>query len=233
MSGRTLAVIPARGGSTRIPDKNIKYVGGVPLIAHTIRDAEMATELDQVIVSTDDKQIARIAREYGGTVPFMRPARLATDDAPTSGVITHALEWATEQYGEFGSVCVLQVTSPLRTSEDIDGTLRRLQETGAQSIVSVSPFLFSPQWAVNEDENEYLQPQFDSTGLWDDEYVRTQDTDELMHPNGAVFAATTDAWETFESFYTPETVGYEMPPERSFDIDEPWELDLVRKLMKT
>jgi N-acylneuraminate cytidylyltransferase len=231
MSTRILAVIPARGGSTRIPDKNIKAVDGVPLIAHTIRDTETATELDRVIVSTDDEQIAQVAREYGGNVPFMRPAHLATDDAPTGGAITHALEWATEQYGEFEYVCVPQVTSPLRTSEDIDAALRRLQETGAQSVVSVSAFLTPPRWAVTEDENGHLQPQFDAAGLWDDEYVRSQDIDELVHPNGAVFAATTDAWERFESFYTPETVGYEMPPERSFDIDEPWELNLVRKLV--
>lgn len=231
MSTRTLAVIPARGGSTRIPDKNIKRVDGMPLIAHTIRDAEAATELDRVIVSTDDEQIATTAREYGGNVPFMRPAHLATDHAPTGGAITHALNWATEQYGEFNYVCVPQVTSPLRTPEDIDAALRRLRETDAQSVVSVSSFLSPPRWAVAEDENDHLQPQFESAGLWDGDYVRSQDMDELLHPNGAVFAATTDAWEAFESFYTPETVGYEMPPERSFDIDEPWELDLVRKLM--
>ncbi len=232
MSARTLAVIPARGGSTRIQNKNIKQVDDVPLIAHTIQDVEAATEIDRMIVSTDDEQIATIAREYGGNVPFMRPSHLATDHAATSGAITHALKWATEQYGEFKYVCVPQVTSPLRKPEDIDASLSRLQETGAQSVVSVSAFLAPLRWAITEDENDHLQPQFESAGLWDDDYVRSQDIDDSLHPNGAIFAATTVAWKSFESFYTPETVGYEMPPERSFDIDEPWELDLVRKLIK-
>jgi len=233
MKKKTLAIIPARGGSQRIPNKNVKEIDGVPMIAHTIRDAETATELDKVIVSTDSDQIAKTAREYGGNVPFMRPDELATNQAPTSGVITHAIKWATEQYGSFDYVCVPQVTSPLRESKDIDGALRRLRETGAQSVVSVSEFLSPPQWAVIEDENELLKPKFGSAGLWDDEYIRSQEVSGLCHPNGAVFAATTDAWDAFESFYTPETVGYRMPPERSFDIDEPWELDLVRKLMET
>jgi N-acylneuraminate cytidylyltransferase len=232
MSNRTLAIIPARGGSTRIQNKNLKPIDGVPMIAHTISDADAASGLDQIIVSTDDEEIAAVAEAHGGNVPFMRPDQLATDHAPTGGVITHALEWATEQYGSFDYVCLLQVTSPLRNPEDIDGALDRLQETGAQSVVSVSEFLSPPQWTVVEDENEHLETYFGSAGLWDDEYVRSQDFGELSHPNGAVFAATTSAWERFESFYTPETVGYKMPPERSFDIDNPWELDLVRCLIE-
>ena len=201
------------------------------MIAHTIRDAEAATELDRVIVSTDSEQIATTAREYGGNVPFMRPNELATDQAPTGGAITHALTWATERYGSFEYVCVPQVTSPLREPDDIDGALCHLRETDAQSVVSVSEFLSPPQWAVTQDGDGYLKPKFDSAGLWDSEYVRSQDFGEIYHPNGAVFAATTDAWDEFESFYTPKTIGYKMPPKRSFDIDEPWELDLVRKLI--
>lgn len=233
MSDRVLGVIPARGGSTRIPDKNLKQIDGMPMIAHTIRDAESANMIDDAIVSTENERIATVAKEYNGNVPFKRPDELATDKAPTNEVITHAIEWATEEYSNVDYVSLLQVTSPLREPEDIDNALHRLQETSSQSVVSVSEYLSPPQWAVAENNDGYLESQSDSAGLWQDEYVRSQDLGTLLHPNGAVSAATIDAWTEFESFYTPETVGYEMPAKRSLDIDEPWELELVRKMIHT
>lgn len=228
--GRTLAVIPARGGSTRVPEKNLQDVGGRPLVAHAIAHAEAAGHVDRAIVSTDDEEIARVARDYGGDVPFKRPPELATNTAPVSGTITHALDWAESSDGPYDSVCVLQVTCPLREPADVDGALTRLAEADAMSVVSVSEYVTPPQWAVRTDEEGYLADAFEIGELWTDEPKRSQDLDGLRHPNGAVFAVTTGAWRTHESFYTPRTVGYEMPPERSFDVDEPWELELVRTL---
>lgn len=231
MAQKTLAVIPARGGSTRIPRKNLREVAGKPLIAHTIEQANDADEVDRAIISTDDDEIAEVAVEFGGEVPFRRPKELATDTATLAGTITHALEWAVQEE-QYDQICSLQVTSPLRTSKDIDEALRRLTESDAKSCVSVSEYVTPPQWAVTADDEGFLCEYFDYGLLWTEDPSRSQDIPDLHHPNGAIFAATTEAWETHESFYTPETIGYEMPPERSFDIDEPWELELVRNIME-
>jgi len=231
MSTNTLAIIPARGGSKRVPKKNIRSVAGKPLIAHTITHAKQATSVDRAIVSTDDEKIADIAAQHGGDVPFMRSSELATDTAATADVITHALQWATKQSEKFDIICLLQATSPLRTPDDIDNAITRLHKSGAQSVVSISEYSNPPHWAVCEAQDGHLREFFETGSLWGDTLNRSQDLPELCYPNGAVFAATTEAWQKHESFYTPETVGYQMPPERSFDIDEPWELELVRNLI--
>jgi len=231
MSTRTLAVIPARGGSQRVPNKNIREVDGKPLIAHTIDQVENSDKIDYAIVSTDDDEIAKIASNWGGNVPFERPAELATDTAELAGTVTHALDWTKDQGHQFDQICSLQVTSPLRCPKDINSALTRLETSDVDSVISVSKYITPPQWAVATDEDDYLYEFFDYDLLWTDQLARSQDIPNLQHPNGAVFAATTEAWESYESFYTPRTVGYEMPPERSFDIDEPWELELVRNLM--
>lgn len=233
MDARVLAVIPARGGSKRIPRKNVKPVGGKPLIAHAIADAESAETVDRAIVSTDDETIAETARDHGGTVPFMRPAALAGDESPTGPVLTHALDWFEKRGESFDVVCCLQPTSPLRRAEDVDRALRKLDATDAQSVVSISPYHDPPQWAVREDDQGFLEEVFDPPVLWGENDVRSQDLPTLRHPNGAVLAASVRVWQTHESFYTPATVGYEMPPERSFDVDEPWELPVVDALLRT
>lgn len=231
MNKKTLAVIPARGGSKRIPKKNIKTVADKPLIGHTIQHAEDADSIERAIVSTDDKEIAEIAAQYGGEVPFMRPAELATDTSAAADVISHALRWVTERSEQFDIICLLQVTSPLRTPDDIDEAIARLLATEAQSVVSVSEYSDPPQWALHETDKGHLDEFFETGSLWGDTPDRSQDLPELYYPNGAVYAATTKIWREHRSFYTPETVGYRMPPERSFDIDEPWELELIRSLM--
>lgn len=232
MTRRTLAIIPARGGSKRVPRKNVREVAGKPLIAHTIEQAAAADRIDRAVVSTDDEEIADVAEEHGGEVPFTRPAELATDTATLADTVTHALDRLQDDQHRYDRLCTLQVTSPLRTPEDIDGTLAKLEETGADSCLTISEYVTPPQWAVAKDETGSLYEFFDFDTLWTDEPDRSQDIPELHHPNGAVFAASTEAWQTYESFYTPHTVGYGMPPERSFDIDEPWELDIVRSLLE-
>lgn len=232
MDELTLAVIPARGGSKRIPRKNLRELDGKPLIAHTIEQANSSSEIDRAIVSTDDEEIVEVSREHGAEVPFKRPKELATDTAPVAGTITHALDWAKREGFHCDCVCSLQVTSPLRTPDDIDEALTRLNKSSADSCVSISTYESPPQWAVIPNEEDFLDEYFDSGSLWSEQPDRSQDIPELYHPNGAIFAAAINAWEAHESFYTPRTIGYQMPPERSFDIDEPWELELIRTLMK-
>jgi N-acylneuraminate cytidylyltransferase len=107
-----------------------------------------------------------------------------------------------------------------------------LEQTDAASVVSISEYTNPPQWAVEETEAGYLREYFEMGALWSKKPTRTQDLPELCYPNGAVFATSIDSWHKHESFYTPQTVGYRMPPERSFDIDEPWELELVRNILE-
>lgn len=232
MPSKVLAVIPARGGSKRVSRKNIREVNGRPLIAHAIDQAKNAESVDRAIVSTDSPKIKQVAREFGGDAPFTRPEELATDTATISGTITHALDWADNQGQEYDIVCALQTTSPLRTPSDIDSTISRLIATDSESCISVSKYDASPLWAVTTGDNGYLEEFFEKGALWADEPMRSQDLPELFHPNGSVFASTTAAWRKHESFYTPKTVEYKMPPERSLDIDEPWELELVRSIME-
>lgn len=230
MSGDVLAVIPVRGGSTRIKQKNLQEVGDKPLVAHAIADAAAADEIERTIVSTDDPKIRSVVQEYGGDAPFKRPANLATDEAPTSPVITHALDWLNNRGETFEIVCLVQATVPFRRPADIDGAVRRLRDSGgAQSVITVTEYADPPQWAITETAAGYLTEHYETGVLWGD-VKRSQELDELTYPNGAVYAAYTDTWREQESFYTERTVGYHMPPKRSLDIDEPWELELARAL---
>lgn len=135
---RVLGVIPARGGSKGVPRKNLKPLGGVPLIGWTIRAAREAKRLTRVIVSTDDAEIAAAAKDLGADVPFVRPADLATDSARAIPVIQHAVE-ALERAGDasYDAVLMLQPTTPFRSAADIDGAIEKLESTGADSVISV------------------------------------------------------------------------------------------------
>ncbi len=232
MSKSTLAIIPARGGSKRVPNKNIREVAGKPLIVHTVNQAQEADTIDRAIVSTDSEEIMQAAEKHGGNVPFQRPPELASDTASMADVVTHALDWMEDQELQFDIVCILQPTCPLRISGDIDGVVKKITEVDAYSALSISKFKTPPQWAIEKVEDGSLREFYEDNYLWTESPTRSQDLTELYYPNGAVFAATTDAWSESQSFYTEKTVGYEMPPERSFDIDEPWELDLIKKLIE-
>jgi len=223
---RTLAIIPARGGSKRITEKNLRTLGDRPLIAHTIAQAEAAESIDQAIVSTDDKKIRDVAKSYGASVPFDRPDELATDDAAGIDVVTHAIDWFESNDETFDTVCVLQVTSPFRTVEDIESALATLSESDARSLVSVTPFAEPPFWAVHEQDGR-IEPYFEQN-TWNT--TRSQEFPTLFRPNGAIFAAPVAELMAEESFYTDDTISYEMPRERSLDIDEPFDLEVARAL---
>ena len=138
-SSLTLAVIPARAGSRRLPRKNLRLLRGVPLIEHTVRAARSAARVDRVVVSTDSEAIARVAVTAGAEVPFLRPAELATDDAATLPVIRHAVEWFESNEGPVDVVVTLQPTSPLRGAGEIDAAVALLDDPAVDSAVSVAP----------------------------------------------------------------------------------------------
>ncbi|WP_424017672.1 cytidylyltransferase domain-containing protein [Halorientalis pallida] len=226
-----LGVVPARGGSKRVPRKNIRNVAGKPLIAHTVEQAIRTDLFEKVVVSTDDDEIADIAEQYGASVPFKRPEALATDDASTDAVVSHALDWFEDRGSTFDAVCVLQVTSPLRSDSDVCGAVEKFAGRNAGTLVSVTEYQSPPQFALEMYDDGTLGERFDPEMVFSDQYVRSQDLDTLYCPNGAIYIADTDTWDQYERFYTPETVGYEMPPERAIDIDHPWEIDVVECLL--
>jgi len=212
IEGRTvLAIVPARGGSKGLPRKNIRPLAGKPLIAWTLECASQSRYIDRCIVSTDDPEIADVAREWGGDVPFLRPAELARDDTPGIAPVIHALE----QIGGYDLVVLLQPTSPLRAPSDIDGCLEKLTASGAPACVSVTPADQSPYWMYTLTERGKMRPVLEGI----ERAVPRQQLLEVYVLNGAVYAAEVEWLKKSRSFLTEETVAFVMPRERSVDID--------------
>lgn len=210
---RLLALIPARGGSKGIPRKNIKPLAGKPLLGWTIEVARQAGSVDRIVVSTEDDEIAAVARELGAEVPFMRPAALSADDTPGIEPVIHALE----QLPEVDWVLLLQPTSPLRAVEDIEGIVQLCLERDAPSAVSVTAVDKHPYWMYQRDEQDRLEPMIpDQPAI-----TRRQDLPPAYALNGALYLARRDWLLEQRRFVGPDTVGYIMPQERSVDLDTP------------
>ncbi len=221
---RFLGLITARGGSRGIPGKNLAPLAGRPLIAWTIQAARQSACLDRVLVSTDDDRIARVSRELGAEVPFIRPARLARDDSPHLEVVLHALDWLEENQGyRPAAVVLLQPTSPLRRSRDIEEAVALWQDRQAQCVVSVCPAPSHP----------YLVKRLDEQGALVDfvptppGYLRRQDLPPALALNGAVYVADPGFLRRERTWFGPRTYPYPMPARRSLDIDTPWDLELA------
>jgi len=228
MTGRVLALVPVRSGSKRLANKNLRTLGGKPLLAHAVEHAHEADRIDEVVCSSDDPEMRAVAAEYGARIPFERPEELATDDATNDQVVAHALSWFEEHDEQFDMVCLVPATAPFRTPDDIDAALDTLQQSDSGSVVGVSKYDAPPEWAMSLTEDDRLEPAF-GDGIWSE--TRTQEYRTLYYSNGAVFAAETATFREHGSFYTPSTAGYEMPRERSLDIDEPHDLELARALL--
>ena len=221
-----LAVIPARGGSKGISNKNIVPLMGKPLINWTIEAAQSSRYIDRLILSSDDPGICAVAESAGCEVPFARRKALATDEAKTIDVVFDALDQMPRQ---FDLVIVLQPTSPLRTASDIDSTLERLIESRAHSAVSVTAVRDHPYLAYSMDAEARMEALIKldpSTSL------RRQDLPPAFVLNGAIYVADIAWLVESRSFISPETVGYEMPQSRSVDIDEEADLAVAEQMLR-
>jgi CMP-N-acetylneuraminic acid synthetase len=219
----TFALIPARGGSKGIPRKNIKPIAGKPLIAWTIEAALRSPLLDAVVVSTEDEEIAEVARRAGAQVPFMRPAALAEDDTPGIDPVLHALE----QLPQFDAVLLLQPTSPLRTTEDIDACLQLAAQRGAPSVVSVTEPDAHPYWTYSIGSDHRMTRLIDSAPV-----SRRQDLPQVAALNGALYFAKSDWLRHNRGLIGPETLAYMMSRERSVDLDTPLDWKFAELLLK-
>lgn len=222
---RLFAIIPARGGSKGIPRKNVTLVAGKPLLAWTIEAAQAASRVDEIVVSTDDAEIAQLARRYGARV-IDRPEALATDTSSSESALLHALERLEQSGEELAELFVfLQCTSPLTTGAEIDGTIRQLEQAEADTALSVAPshdFLWKPgvdgNWeGVNHQKSVRLRRQDR-----DPEYVET----------GAIYVMKTAGFRTSQHRFFGRTTAYVQAPECRLEIDEPSDLELVGRVLE-
>ena len=211
-----LAVIPARGGSKRIPRKNIKPFCGKPMIAWSIEAALQSACFDQVVVSTDDAEIAEVARQHGALVPFIRPANLADDHTDTIPVIQHAIQWSQTQGLAPSQVCCLYATAPFVSVDDLRRGLAVLTETASDYAFSVTSYAFPIQRAIRITETgrvEMFNPQHFGT--------RSQDLEEAWHDAGQFYWGRADAWLAGKPIFSNDAVPVKLPRHRVQDIDTP------------
>ena len=218
MSGRVVAIIPARGGSRRIPGKNIKDLAGKPIIAYTIAAAFESGLFERVVVSTDSQEVSRIAREHGAEVPFMRDDSLSDDFAPVSSVTADALLRLDPVGDKFDAVAQLMPNCPLRTATDITDSYRQFETTGADSQLSVVRYGWqNPWWAMRQNEKHELEPLFREQMM-----KRSQDLPELFCPTGAIWWARAEVLRRAKTFHVANRTGWEILWQRGIDIDT-WE----------
>ena len=214
-----LAVIPARGGSKRIPRKNIRPFAGRPVIAWSIAAAIDSRCFDRVFVSTDDAEIADVARMHGAEVPFVRPAELADDLTGTIPVVRHAVQWQAMAGPAATQVCCIYATAPFLDGKDLQRGLQALEQSGVDFAFSVTKYPFPIQRALHVDSEgrvSMFQPEHFNT--------RSQDLEEAWHDAGQFYWGRADAWCTAQTLFGPGSVAMRLPAHRVQDIDteEDW-----------
>ena len=214
-----LCVIPARGGSKRIPRKNIRDFCGKPMIAWSIEAAIKCECFDRIVVSTDDQEIASVAKRYGAEVPFTRPAQLADDYTGTTAVVAHAIEWQNSHGRVADKVCCLYATAPFVQVADLQTGFDILESSGAEYAFSLTNYAFPIQRAIRITENqrvEMLQPEHFIT--------RSQDLEEAWHDAGQFYWGRATAWLASKPIFSKDSAPVFIPRHRVQDIDttEDW-----------
>mgnify|MGYP001047749253 FL=1 len=224
---RFLAVIPARSGSKGLKNKNIKTLNGKPMIAYTIEAAIDSNIFDDIVVSTDSKTYAGIAKKYGAQVPFSRPDYLSTDEATTSDVVKYTIKELKKLGKTYDYFIILQPTSPLRKSEDIISAVELLFEKGADSIVSVCEAEHSPLYMNTIDESLFIDG-FISKNVGS----RRQEFPKYYRLNGAIYLCGVEHYLKYGDLYKEKSYAYIMERERSIDIDDELDFLIAEYLMK-
>lgn len=209
------AIIPARGGSKGLPNKNLRNMVGKPLIAWSIEQAKLCNLIDTIIVSTENDEIAFVARQYGAEIPFKRPASLADDTVNVMDVLIHALAELSSKLTLTDLVVLLQPTSPLRVADDISNAIHIFSEREAHAVVSVCEVDHSPIWANTLPADlcmkNFIRPEALNRNR--------QDFEVYYRINGAIYLAEIGFLLDNKNFYDEKTFAYVMPRERSVDVD--------------
>lgn len=212
---RSVAIIPARGGSKRIPRKNIKLFCGKPLIAYSIAAALESKCFERIIVSTDDEEIAKIAIKFGAEVPFTRPDSISGDDLGTMPVMKHAVDWVGENCQGFDWACCIYATAPFLKASDISECFNKIQNKKFKYGFAVTTFPYPIQRALTlvSDEVEMLNPEH--------YYTRSQDLEESFHDAAQFYWGRVQSWAKEEPIFMSRSFGYKLPRYRVQDIDTP------------
>lgn len=219
---RVLGIVTARGGSKGVPRKNIRELGGKPLIAWTAEAARQATRLARTVLTTDDEEIATVGRRHGLDVPFMRPPELALDTTPSLPVLQHAVATLEAAGDRYDAICLLQPTNPLRKPDTIDACIALLESTAADSVVTVLPIPaeHNPHWAFFRDPDGSLR-----TAMPGPLIPRRQDLPPAWHREGQVYVTRRDVLMEQNSLYGARISGYPVDAASTVNIDTPedWE----------
>ena len=224
-----IAIIPARGGSKRIPRKNIKMFAGKPMIAHAITTAKMSGLFDHIVVSTDDQEILNIAQEWGAETPFLRPDELANDYTATVPVIAHGIQSCRALGWNIEHVCCIYPGVPFLQIEDLKGALQLLLKSDMDYSFPVTEFPSAIQRALKRTDEGKMQPFYPQYEL-----TRTQDLEPAFHDAGQFYWGKAEAWLLNNKVHS-NGVGYIIPNWRVVDIDTPedWErAELIYKSLQ-
>jgi len=222
-----IAIIPARGGSKRIPRKNIKSFCGKPMLAWSIDAAKSAGVFDHIIVSTDDYEIAEVARHYGAETPFLRPNHLSDDYTGTGAVVKHATAWVEHHLSQPKYICTLYATAPFVSAMDLIKSLTLLQQSDKQLIFSVTSFPFPIQRAIKllaDGSVAMFQPEHYMT--------RSQDLEPAYHDAGQFYWSTLQAVHQQTSAFSEAALAYILPRHQVQDIDTPEDWERAEWLFK-
>lgn len=227
---KILFIILARGGSKGLPGKNKMQLLGKPVIAYSIETALSSKYCNRVVVSTDDLEIAEIAKQHGADIPFIRPAEFASDTATSSDAILHAVSFFEERGEEHEMIVLLEPTSPLRDPEDLDAAIEMLlNNKKAKSCVSITKLESGhPRFVFNLDSKLILSSYLNQNNV-----IRRQDLESLFYPEGSFYLAYTDGYKQKKTFYQDEmTLGFQLPKWKSFEIDTYEDFVIIEALMK-
>lgn len=227
---KTVAIIPARGGSKGVPGKNLRLVGGKSLLSRAIESAQVPSEVDDILVSTDAPDIQRAAEACGLLTPFFRPAVLAGDTASVADTVRHCIQKYQETHGAtIGTVVLLEPTSPFRTAAHVRRALERYRAGNCQSVVSVCPLERKPENIRVKSKGELLEPYILEPST---QHVCRQDMGHLCRINSAVYVFDRVRFLKTNSFTLPELGFIEMTQEESINIDSEWDLLVANALIK-
>ncbi len=223
---RVLCVIPARGGSKGLPRKNIKNLLGRPLISYSIEHAKKSSYVDRLVVSTDDEEIAGQSIKYGAEVPFIRPIELAGDDVGAIDVLLHAVGWIEkEESAEYDIIILLHATSPLRTPDDIDKCVETMIEGQVDNVFSVTESSRNPYFNMVECDGKTIRLVKEGS------FTTRQSSPKVFDINASVYVWWTEKLKNGKSIFLDNSSIYEMPKERSVDIDDEIDFQLAEMLL--
>ena len=226
-----LGIIPARGGSKGLPGKNIKMLMGKPLLAWSVEQALASRYIDKVVVSTDSEMIASVAKRYGAEAPFLRPKKLASDGASSIDVIFHAADYYGKQNEFFDYLALLEPTSPLRKTDDMDNALKLLIDNSgsADSLVSVGEIQLESPYIAKSIIDGYVSPliKMKSKNIF-----QRQQLPKTYFPYGVIYASKAGALEKKRTFYQKKTMPYFIERWQNYEIDDVYDFLCVGAVLK-